>query len=746
MPRPQLDSDAVRALLDERGALLRPSAAAIDKAIERCRGVEQKPGVSRRAAVAPAATPPAAASAGPAHPPTPDVTAVESQAPPPPPPPPPTDQREVLPVGTVIGGYRIDGVLGAGGMGQVYRATQLSMNRAVALKVMAPKQAGSGRMRERFIREARAAGRLHHPNLIAVHDVGEADGRLFFSMELVEGLSLKALVGQRGRLPIAEALDYIRQALTALRYAHEHGVIHRDIKPDNLMLIPGVDELSRHGRVKIADLGLSRLDPERSQASGTELFRTQDGAMLGTPHYMAPEQGQDAHAADHRADLWAVGATLFHLVCAQPPFNGHTPMAVVVAAGTQPLVFPDPPPPAPVAGLIRRLMQKKPADRPKDAAEALALVDQALGGATITAPSDPVIPSVSQRRPVRRRRWRRWLAIAALLVALIAASTILGPMLLDHLSWQEERSRIQTQADAGHFREAYAAAQLAQARLDRIADAAPDRPLAAITGAAALAEHHRADAAFLLNGIAQAWNDRCLPRVQAQLKQSATATADGNFQAAMDILDRISADDITPEAELEIAGHQRAILEAQGRALKTVQTEQARDQERRIQQKLMQQRLAWLPNGVQPPASMTLREGHAVFTGTGSGQRSILPFEQRVRRGTTIRYDITAPKGRWSMDLGGDLRVVVANGKTALEAPGRVPIAETGTATGQQTVVIQVAEDKLTIAINGAAPQAFSGSLPSAIMFAWQIPPGSEITATVAIDAYRGLRLGGRAP
>ncbi len=187
----------------------------------------------------------------------------------------------ILPSGRIIAGYRIEGRIGSGGMGQVYRATQLSMNRQVAFKVLAPKLAGNPRFRERFLREARAAGRLHHPNLIAVHDVGEADGLMFFSMELVEGQSLKDLLAERGTVPETRALELTRQTLEALRYAHGNGLIHRDIKPDNLMLTAA-------GVVKVADLGLSR--SADAEVAGEDLFKTQAGAIMGTPHYMAPEQ------------------------------------------------------------------------------------------------------------------------------------------------------------------------------------------------------------------------------------------------------------------------------------------------------------------------------------------------------------------------------------------------------------------------------------------------------------------------
>ncbi len=266
--------------------------------------------------------------------------------------------------GRQIGGYRIEAMIGAGGMGQVYRATQLSMNRLVALKVLAPRLTRNARFRDRFLREARAAGRLHHPNLIAVHDVNEADGLLYFSMELVEGTSIRDLIGELGTIDEERALDIIRQTLDALRYAHERGIIHRDIKPDNLML-------TRTGMVKVADLGLSRSD--NPDDDGDE-FTTKTGTMMGTPYYMPPEQGRDAHRADHRADIYATGATLYHMVCGKVPFDGETAIAILINASTQPLTWPEPGPTLPVRRLIAALMARKVADRPQSASDALAML------------------------------------------------------------------------------------------------------------------------------------------------------------------------------------------------------------------------------------------------------------------------------------------------------------------------------------------------------------------------------------
>ncbi len=328
-------------------------------------------------------------------------------------------QWDALADGTIIAGYRIESPLGSGAMGQVYRATQLSMNRAVAFKVLAPQLGASSRFRERFLREARAAGRLHHPNLIAVHDVGEADGLMFFSMELVEGTTLSELLRRHGRIPEMRALEICRQTLEALKFAHTAGVIHRDIKPDNLMV-------TKSGMVKVADLGLARAE----DAEDASVTATNVGAIMGTPHYMAPEQGRDAHTVDHRADLYAVGATLFHLVCGHTPFAGDAAMEVLMRAASQPLRFPEPGPSPAVRVLISRLMEKEPKDRPQSAGEVIEVISK-LRRQQIDEDPDSAPNAVEAVARARRRRLRRtvrrlsWFAFV-LSIALVAIVVLLG--------------------------------------------------------------------------------------------------------------------------------------------------------------------------------------------------------------------------------------------------------------------------------------------------------------------------------
>jgi hypothetical protein len=206
-------------------------------------------------------------------------------------------------------GYEILGEAGRGGMGIVYKARQLSLRRLVAIKVVAFAGASQPQVIARFHQERLLAASLAHPNLVAAHDTGEVAGLPYFVMEFVEGTGLDALVRQQGPLPVAEACEAVRQAALGLQYIHEHGLVHRDIKPSNLMLTPS-------GLVKVLDLGLARLLTESDQEGQI----TSPGQFLGTLDYVAPEQCDNSHAVDIRADIYGLGCTLYHLLAGEPPF------------------------------------------------------------------------------------------------------------------------------------------------------------------------------------------------------------------------------------------------------------------------------------------------------------------------------------------------------------------------------------------------------------------------------------------
>jgi serine/threonine-protein kinase len=214
----------------------------------------------------------------------------------------------------VLGQYVLLDRLGEGGMGQVFRARHLRLDRIDALKVIRPEHVASPHAHARFLREARAAARLSHPNIVRVYDAGESGGTLFLAMEYLPGIDLARLVQAAGPLPPGEACDYLRQAALGLQHAHERGLVHRDVKPANLLLA------EEQGTIKILDMGLARLRPAEEEQSASGL--TESGTLMGTLDYMAPEQAMDPHGVDIRADLYSLGCTLYFLLTGRPPFPG----------------------------------------------------------------------------------------------------------------------------------------------------------------------------------------------------------------------------------------------------------------------------------------------------------------------------------------------------------------------------------------------------------------------------------------
>jgi serine/threonine protein kinase len=217
--------------------------------------------------------------------------------------------------GSAFGDYEILAELGAGGMGRVFRARHLTLQRDVALKVLGEQFAYDESYRQRFLKEARAAAKLNHPNIVQIYDFGRVETTFYLAMEFVLGESVGDYLRRNGKFSEADAIATVHQACTALRVAHGAGIVHRDVKPDNLIL--GAD-----GVVKLVDLGLAK-----SVADDQHL--TQTGVVSGTPHYISPEQIAGLKDVDGRADIYSLGATLFHMVTGRTPFQGSSPMVVV---------------------------------------------------------------------------------------------------------------------------------------------------------------------------------------------------------------------------------------------------------------------------------------------------------------------------------------------------------------------------------------------------------------------------------
>ncbi len=286
-----------------------------------------------------------------------------------------------------LGGYKIVRELGRGAMGSVYLAKQLSLSRDVALKVMQAQYADDATFLARFTREAYAAAQLVHHNVVQIYDIGQDKGTSYFSMEFVDGQNLSAVVKAKNRLDNEEAVGYILQAARGLKFAHDHGMIHRDIKPDNLML-------NTQGIVKVADLGLVKLPDVAEPAvpkdgkltmppvSETSAGITRVDSAMGTPAFMAPEQCRDAASVDHRADIYSLGCTLYNLVAGRPPFEGKTAMEVMTKHISEPITPPEVLVTRVSKGLsaiIQKMVAKRPEDRYNDLGEVITVLEAFLG-------------------------------------------------------------------------------------------------------------------------------------------------------------------------------------------------------------------------------------------------------------------------------------------------------------------------------------------------------------------------------
>jgi nitrous oxidase accessory protein NosD len=272
----------------------------------------------------------------------------------------------------LAGRYQVLEQLGQGGMGTVFRARDAKLDRPVGLKMLPEGTAPDADAVRRFRREAKALARLSHPGIIQAYDSGEDGGKPFLVMELVEGQSLAAVLRDQGRVSPARAADFAYQAALALHHAHKSGLVHRDVKPSNLLL-------SADGRVQLLDLGLARF--LQDQIGEAQLTRT--GTGMGTPDYCPPEQFRDARKADARSDVYALGCTLYHLIAGRVPFPGSSFSEKVEAHETkepQPLEEVCPEVPAGLALAVRRMMAKRPADRfPTMANVAEALMPHVAG-------------------------------------------------------------------------------------------------------------------------------------------------------------------------------------------------------------------------------------------------------------------------------------------------------------------------------------------------------------------------------
>lgn len=289
--------------------------------------------------------------------------------------------------GLVFDEYVVLDKLGAGGMGVVLKAWHRRMDRTVAVKILPASSMQSPEAVQRFYHEARAAARLSHPNIVTAFDASEHQGMHYLVMEYVEGPDLATLVKRSGGLPVEQAVDYTLQTARGLQYAHKQGVIHRDVKPANLLL-------DREGTVKILDMGLAHIT---TAGDGERL--TQGAQAMGTCDYMAPEQAEDARFADQRSDIYSLGCTLYRLLSAKAPYAGETPIQVLLAHRDKPI-----PPlratrddvPAELDAIYHKMVAKRPEDRYATMAEVIASLERCYTPASApssTAVWAPAIPA-----------------------------------------------------------------------------------------------------------------------------------------------------------------------------------------------------------------------------------------------------------------------------------------------------------------------------------------------------------------
>jgi serine/threonine-protein kinase len=320
---------------------------------------------------------------------------------------------------TIIDGrYRVIERLGSGGMADVYCAEDEQLGRRVALKLLYGHLAENVSFVERFRREASSAAGLQHPNIVSIFDRGEWDGTYYIAMELISGRTLKDVIRERGPAPPDAAVDIVLQILRAARFAHQRGVVHRDIKPHNVL----IDE---EGRVKVADFGIAR-------AGASDM--TETGSVMGTAQYLSPEQAQ-GRPVDARSDLYSIGIVLYEMLTGSVPFDAESPVTVALKQVSEPPVPPrerNPAVPAALDAVVLRALEKDPARRYATAdafIEALLAARSAPDEVVVTAaPPPPPMEELLEEDDERGRRWWLWLlALLALAAIALGAYLLLKP-------------------------------------------------------------------------------------------------------------------------------------------------------------------------------------------------------------------------------------------------------------------------------------------------------------------------------
>src|SRR3989449_4172626 len=306
-------------------------------------------------------------------------------------------------------------LIGQGGMGFVFKARQSKIERLVALKILPQSLAADPAFAERFTREGRVLARLNHPNIVTIHDFGQANGFYYLLMEFVDGVNLRQAM-KMGRFTPAQALAVVPHICEALQFAHNEGILHRDIKPENILL-------DSKGRVKIADFGIAKLVGEPH----TDAMRTGSGATLGTPHYMAPEQLERPGEVDHRADIYSLGVVFYEMLTGELPLGKFQPPSQKVQVDVR------------LDEVVLHALEKEPARRYQQVSQVKTAVDTISGSAPptgrITSPPDVSAPAAPMQRPDRF-----WRGFAVAVLGLLSLLTILAPII--YLTFSKARERV----------------------------------------------------------------------------------------------------------------------------------------------------------------------------------------------------------------------------------------------------------------------------------------------------------------
>lgn len=329
-------------------------------------------------------------------------------------------------VGQVIAHYRLESLLGRGGMGEVWLATDTRLGRRVALKLLPAALSVDRTMVSRFEREAKAASALNHPSILTVHEIGEAGGVRYIAAEFIEGETLREML-RRGRLPLDDTARITSQILAAVATAHRAGIVHRDLKPENVMLRPD-------GLVKVLDFGLAKYAPSTvrdNDALGRDgqSLTTNTGAVMGTARYMSPEQAR-GEPLDARSDVFSLGVMLYEMLSGDAPFAGPTPVAVLSQVLThEPQPLHDTP--TLLSAIVQRALQKDRTDRFASATEFAADLEEVRrSGALDSTPSSPAVPIPQESATTvgvsRTTRWRRWAGGGARVAAAVVAVAAVG--------------------------------------------------------------------------------------------------------------------------------------------------------------------------------------------------------------------------------------------------------------------------------------------------------------------------------